>query len=146
MPGRSTRCAEAMARTVTMHTYNTANAEVYRENADLLSSVKWCATLDMDTCEDCAALDGQEWPLDEDHPEPPYHPNCRCVLTPQVKGYEEADSPRYEDWLASQSEERQNDILGKGRAEIFRSGEKLSDMSDGGRMLTLSELKAKDEA
>lgn len=142
----TTRGAETLARTTVMHTYNTANAETYRENEDLLSGVKWCATLDMDTCVDCAELDGQEWTLDEGHPEPPYHPNCRCVLTPQVKGYENASSPRYEDWLSRQSEERQNDILGIGRAEIFRSGEKLSDMSDGGRMLTLSELKAKDAA
>lgn len=141
----TTRGAETLARTAVMHTYNTANMETYRENADLLSGVKWCATLDMDTCENCAALDGQEWALDDAHPEPPVHPNCRCVLTPQVKGYPTEGSPRYEDWLSRQSEERQNDILGKGRAEIFRSGEHLSDMSDGGRMLTLSELKAKDE-
>jgi SPP1 gp7 family putative phage head morphogenesis protein len=140
----TSRGAETLARTVVMHVYNTANETVYQDNADLLSSVKWIATLDMNTCPDCAALDGQEWPVDNGHPTPPLHPNCRCVLSPQVKGHVHADSPRYEAWLAKQSQERQDDILGKGRAEIFRSGGKLSDMSDQGAMLTLAELKERE--
>jgi len=140
----TTRGAEALAQTVVIHTYNEANNEVYKENADLLSGVKWIATLDFNTCEDCAALDGQEWGVNEEHPVPPYHPRCHCAISPVVAGYADDTSPRYQDWLAKQSEERQNDILGVGRADIFRSGEKLSDMSDGGRMLTLSELKEKD--
>lgn len=72
----TSRGAETLARTVTMHVYNTANAEVARENADLLSGVRWSATLDMDTCPDCAALDGQDWEVEDPHPEPPLHPNC----------------------------------------------------------------------
>lgn len=142
----TSRGAETLARTVTMHVYNTANAEVARENADLLSGVRWSATLDMDTCPDCAALDGQDWEVEDPHPEPPLHPNCRCVLVLQVRGHENADSPRFEDWLGRQSEERQNDILGVGRAEIFRSGATLSDMSDAGGLMTLAQLREKDLA
>lgn len=141
----TTRGAETLARTVVMHTYNTVNEQVYKDNADLLSGVKWVATLDMNTCPDCGALDGEEWEVDERHSIPPLHPNCRCVTVPVVKGHASPDSPRFEDWLSNQSVERQDDILGKGRAEIFRSGEHLSDMSDQGKMLTLAELKERGE-
>jgi len=141
----TSRGAETLAQTVVMHTYNTANEQVYKENADLLSGLKWIATLDMNTCPDCAALDGEEWEVDEKHSTPPLHPRCRCTTVPIVKGHKPADSPSYEGWLSRQSEERQNDILGKGRAEIFRSGEHLSDMSDQGKMLTLAELKEREE-
>jgi hypothetical protein len=32
------------------------------------------------TSPECGDLDGQFWGIDEDHPEPPLHPNCRCCI------------------------------------------------------------------
>jgi len=45
-----------------------------------VEQVMWSATLDMLTSPECGDLDGQFWGIDEDHPEPPLHPNCRCCL------------------------------------------------------------------
>jgi hypothetical protein len=45
-----------------------------------VEQVMWSATLDMVTCPECGDLDGKFWGINEDHPEPPLHPNCRCCL------------------------------------------------------------------
>lgn len=42
--------------------------------------VMWSATLDNKTAPEDASLDGKVWGINEDHPIPPLHPNCRCVL------------------------------------------------------------------
>lgn len=42
--------------------------------------VMWLATLDKKTNREDAALDGKKWRIDEEHPKPPLHPNCRCCL------------------------------------------------------------------
>jgi hypothetical protein len=36
--------------------------------------------LDMKTAPEDAELDGKIWGINEDHPEPPLHPDCRCEL------------------------------------------------------------------
>lgn len=43
---------------------------------------KWDATMDLRTCEECAANNGLEIPLKEEFPsgDPPVHPNCRCSI------------------------------------------------------------------
>jgi len=43
--------------------------------------VRWNAMLDDRVCDLCADMDGRVWNVDE-APEPPIHPNCRCILTP----------------------------------------------------------------
>lgn len=45
-----------------------------------VEEVMWSATLDMKTAPEDAALDGKVWGINEDHPEPPLHPSCRCAL------------------------------------------------------------------
>ena len=45
-----------------------------------VEEVMWSATLDMKTAPEDASLDGKVWGINKDHPEPPLHPNCRCVL------------------------------------------------------------------
>jgi SPP1 gp7 family putative phage head morphogenesis protein len=54
-----------------------------------VEQVMWSATLDMLTSPECGDLDGQFWGIDEDHPEPPLHPNCRCCLcnVPPIKNW-----------------------------------------------------------
>lgn len=42
--------------------------------------VMWDATLDSKTAPEDASLDGKVWGINENHPEPPLHPHCRCVL------------------------------------------------------------------
>lgn len=45
-----------------------------------VEQVMWEATLDGKTCAEDAELDGKIWGINEDHPECPTHPNCRCNL------------------------------------------------------------------
>jgi len=45
-----------------------------------VKQVMWSSTLDNLTNPEDAELDGKVWGIDEDHPEPPLHPNCRCCL------------------------------------------------------------------
>jgi len=45
-----------------------------------VTQVMWSATLDNLTADEDADLDGKVWDINEDHPEPPLHPNCRCCL------------------------------------------------------------------
>lgn len=84
----------------------------------------------------CMGLDGQTFPHGEG-PVPPNHFNCRSVQTPDIKWDDlgvEAPEPgtrqaadgqvsaqqTYEDWLDNQDEALQNEILGPGRAKLFR--------------------------
>jgi SPP1 gp7 family putative phage head morphogenesis protein len=161
------KAAESIARTAVMHIMNTAASVTYEANADMLSGVGWSATLDEVTCIECGDLDGEVWDMFDDHPVPPAHRNCRCALVPIAKGWEDmADAlgmtmedfteaekkaldgapPRrqsYEEWLGGQPKDVQDEALGSGRAELFRAGTKLDDMTDKGRTLTLEELKKK---
>ena len=44
-----------------------------------VEQVMWSATLENNTCDECAALDGNTYPID-DAPDCPDHPECRCAL------------------------------------------------------------------
>jgi SPP1 gp7 family putative phage head morphogenesis protein len=88
------RRAEGLIRTSVLSIANAARDATLRENADVLKGQQWTATLDVRTCEECAALDGQAWdfdgtPLDGSTQEfpgpPPIHWNDRCTLIPVVK-------------------------------------------------------------
>jgi len=65
---------------------NTENARVqtqasYDEGMSTgVTQVMWSATLDDKTAPEDGELDGKVWDINEDHPEPPLHPNCRCCL------------------------------------------------------------------
>jgi SPP1 gp7 family putative phage head morphogenesis protein len=74
--------ARRMARTITAGIANEAKDQFYRDNADVVLGVEWLDTLDGRTCFGCASLSRMQWKVDEPHPIPPLHPNCRCVLLP----------------------------------------------------------------
>ena len=108
-------------------------------------------------------------------PGPPFHWNCRSTLIPIFKPYSELDGNgdlsrkkqdaiermdkgtrasmngqvpakmNYEDWLKSQDEETQKEILGEARWELWRKGViGMADMiHQNGRPLTIEELKRK---
>lgn len=102
-------------------------------------------------------LKGHDLPFTQ----PPLHLRCRCVLTPVILDALddiEGIPPRtrasmdgqvpaattFEQWFEKQSKERQLEILGKGRYELYKAGKiTFSDLVDqNGRALTLKELKA----
>lgn len=57
---------------------NEARQAFFEENSDVFETEQWVATLDDATCEECGALDGEEFPVGEGD-QPPAHFNCRCV-------------------------------------------------------------------
>lgn len=142
---------------------NDARNAVFERNSDIIKRYRALATLDTHTCLTCAPLDGLEWekdgsPIGHKFPKPSYplHFNCRCLMLPVVldgpPGGERASSDgpvsaklTFRGWLDRQSAEKQADILGKGRAELYRKGKlTLSDMVRGnGSPLTVAQLKAK---
>jgi hypothetical protein len=103
-----------LARTETLSAYNTYHAEGLRQiNEDDAEIVaRWDGSVDGRRCPMCASLDGKvantaagekfhaRWTTrrkrggievehHEDFDKPPAHPNCRCVLTPWNKRWEE---------------------------------------------------------
>lgn len=53
-----------------------------------MDKVEWIATLEQNTCNECARLDGKVFNLDDPRrPKLPRHPNCRCDWLPVVGDY-----------------------------------------------------------
>lgn len=156
--------AAALVQTSVQTVANEARLATMEANEDLYDGYVWVATLDSHTCPQCAPRDGLKWdtkkrPIGHSMPfkNPPIHFNDRCVLVPDVKEFKGFDGGRvsefgdvsskttFSEFLARQSKEYQEDVLGKGRAELFRAKKiTLQDLIDGrGNELTLAELKRK---
>lgn len=160
----ATASAERMVKSVVMHAMNTARLELYKSNSDLVKKVQYVATLDPRTCPVCGSLDGKTWALDEQHPSPPMHYNCRCVLAPITKGWKELgidkeDAPEtvrsslngnvpegmdYKEWLAKQSEKVQKEILGTTRYKMYKNGMQIERMVRNNRILSIEEIRQKE--
>jgi SPP1 gp7 family putative phage head morphogenesis protein len=157
--------AKVITRTAVTDIANEAQLLTYRENAKIVKAVRWTAGLDHRTCPTCQELDGKEWPLDSpDMRKPAAHMQCRCVLTsvidweglgvkppdegtraargPDGKWRQIPSSTTYNEWLKGQTPETQDEILGKGRANLFRSGEKdlAALIRSDGQYVTLDKL------
>ena len=89
------RSARNMARTLCSGIANLAKDEFYRENDDVVTAVEWLDTLDGRTCLTCAGMSRMRWKIDEPHPVPPAHFQCRCCLIPVTVITDEGeDMPR----------------------------------------------------
>ena len=163
----SRRDAAAMVRTAVSHTANFTRTKFYEENIDLLKGEKFLATLDSKTTIRCASLDGQMFPVGKG-PIPPLHWQCRSTRVGVTKSWKELgidlpesapstrasmsgqvpDDMTYQDWLKKQPVERQDDILGKTKGQLFRKGGLTLDrfVDRNGRELNLAELRAKNAA
>lgn len=171
----SRRNAESLARSATQAVAGRARQMAFEQNADILSAVQWRATLDTRTTMDCASRDGKLYTVLDHKPighSLPWgggagnlHWGCRSTTAPVTKSWRElgidmdeapagtrasvdgqvAGDTTFEGWLDRQSKARQTEILGAGRAELYRSGKiSFRDLVDGnGRELSLSELRAK---
>jgi len=168
------RHAEAVVRTAIGHTAAFTRNRFYQANDDLVKGVQWVSTLDLRTTEICIARDGLEYTMDGEpigHDLPwlggpgMAHWNCRSMSTPIVKSWEELGYPgipefkpgtrssmdgqvpaelTYADWLAKQSPERQDRVLGTTRGAMLRSGDfTVKDFfNDKGIFLDLDQLQA----
>lgn len=134
---KSRHHAEAVARTAIQHVANSARAEVWAANDDIIDEYQWVSTLDSRTTPLCRDRDGKRFPIGKG-PLPPAHPNCRSTTVAVIKGDfgkfldEEAErasvngpvpaNETYYDWLKRQDSGFQDLALGSTRGKLFRDG------------------------
>lgn len=134
------REAASVVRTGVNQIANEAHIQTYSGNEDITQEYEIVATLDSRTTPICAALDGKRFRYDDPAGRrPPFHIGCRTTIVPVVDweglGIEappvgeraSAEGPvpasvNFDGWLRSQSEAVQNDVLGVGRAALWRDG------------------------
>lgn len=166
--------AAALVQTSVQTVANVARLEFFRAHADIIDGVQQLSTLDSHTTTICMAYSGAEWDLEGNPIEgtklpfnggPPRHWNCRSILVPKTKTFQElgidasevpestrasmdgqvAASTTFEAFLERKGKAFQDEMLGKGRAQLWRDGTitlpQLLDLK--GNPLTLAELKAK---
>lgn len=93
--------AEALVRTSVQAVSNAARSETIMANADILDGLQWLATLDSRTSDICRARSGLVWTVDgtpvghnKKYSPPPAHWNCRSVVVPITKSWEDlSDTP-----------------------------------------------------
>ncbi|KKK95019.1 hypothetical protein LCGC14_2677000, partial [marine sediment metagenome] len=134
-----TRQAQAIARTATSAVVHNAREEVFKQNKDIVPKLQWTATLDDRTTVICINLDGKVFETGHG-PRPPIHFQCRSTVVPVTPSWQEfgvSDPPpatrasmngavpaktTYKQWLRKQPKSVQVKILGKKKAELYRSG------------------------
>lgn len=169
------RSASRLVRSSVQTAANTAREAMYDENTDLISALQWHSTLDTRTSTWCIVRDGLNYapgthkPMGHDVPwlDGPgrIHWQCRSTSVPVLKTWQELGidedevpettrasidgqvpaSTNFEGWLKKQSKERQDTVLGDGKADLWRRGKiNFRDLLDqDGRPLTTEELRAK---
>lgn len=166
--------ARALVHTSIQEVANDARRETFKKNADVISGIRQVSTLDSHTTEICMAYDGAEYDLEGEpingtklpyNGGVPRHWGCRSVEVPITKSAKELgiDVPElppseraaaggpvpadttFEQFLDRKGEEFQDEVLGPGRAQLWRDDkitlQQLLNLS--GNPLTLEELRAK---
>ena len=159
---RHKRQAETLVRTSVNHISSEARSAVNQANDDILKGEEWVAVLDGRTTIGCATLDGKILGFNEP-PFTPRHWGCRSVRVPvlndefQEGGLEGTRASiqgpvsakrTYSGWLKDQSPEFQDQMLGKERGKLFRSGKiKLDQFVDQNyNPVSLEQLRVLDAA
>lgn len=160
----SRRSAQSIVRTAVTHVSNVTAQETWKSNSHVVKAWRFLATLDSRTTITCAGLDGQTFPIGEG-PIPPRHIRCRSISVAVTKSWRElgvnrdelpkgdrasmdgqvSGSPRFAEWLRTKGDAMQDKVLGKTRADLFRSGKLNVEqfIRGDGTVLTLDELRAK---
>lgn len=170
---KSRRDAVAITRTSVQTIANEASLAVYRANADVIAGVVWLSTLDGRTTDICMARSGKQYTLEGEpvghsipfNGGPPAHWQCRSSLSVKTKTFRELGIDQdelpvgtrasqfgtvpadltFDDFLKRQPDGFADEMLGKGRAELWRKGTiTLSQLLDQrGNPLTLQQLRAR---
>ena len=164
--------AARLTQTAVHSVANAARMATYEENSDLIASYSAVVTFDRRTCSVCASYSGLSWDInkkpighDKIFPNYPIHLSDRCSMVANTKSWKELgfDLPEpkvgtrasdegqvsrnitFDEFLKGKSQAYVDDMLGKGRADLFRRGViSLQDLTNGAtRPLTLKELEAK---
>lgn len=174
----SKREATALVRTSVQTVSNQVLNETYEDNQDVLGGKQALATLDLRTSALCRGRDKAAWdfkgnplpssPVKIKFPgPPPWHFNCRTVLIPITKTWEEltgikgieeipestrasmngqvAGEQTYSDWFKKQPVAEQKQVLGPGKWELWNKGKlTMAQMLDqSGNPLTIAQLREK---
>lgn len=168
----SARNAFTLVHTSVQEVAAAARAKTFDANADVMSSEEWVSALDNSTCLECANLDGKRWTYIDKEPighttpykRPTAHFRCRCAIVPITKTFRElgidideapagtrasmegqVSDKTFADWLKRQHSDRVEEILGKGRADLYNRGViTFNDLVSGnGSPLTLKQLRDK---
>ena len=120
--------------------------EIYKQNEELFDGYKWLGTLDRRTCLVCGNLDGKVFKsLKDIKTMPPFHFNCRCMIVPYFK--DGVDTTRasengqvdskvtYKEWLETQPEEVQKEILGNTRYSMYQQGKEIGTFVSNGKII-----------
>ena len=111
-------------------------------------------TLDGRTCLECGIQDGKVYKTLDEAPSLPAHYNCRGLYLPLIRGIDNYEGERaskdgpvpakttWEEWLKSQPESLQKDILGPSRYQLFKNGAPLGGFVPDGRKLSLEQWRA----
>lgn len=166
--------AETLVRTAVQQVANSSALASFQANSDLIKAVQQISTLDSRTSVTCVAYSGKQWdvqslsPIGHDLPfnaGPPRHWRCRSRLVPITKSWKElgfdqeevppskrasmdgevpADLPLNK-WLEGKSDAFIEDLLGPGRAKLWKSGTvSLTNMvGQDGRPLSIKALRDK---
>lgn len=149
------RDAEALADVSSTSAAAQGRAEVARREGAI--GWQWFSILDMRTTTGCALRAGLLYTLDYqpmghsipiERP-PPRHWGCRSQLLPLMRMPREGDIDlgSFDQWLAGLSPDEQDDVLGAGRAGLYRRKviTKADLVNQRGRVLTLKELRARGD-
>lgn len=144
------RNAEALVRTA-VHTVSSGARELmYEENKSVIKGKLYVAVLDNRTSIQCIAYDGSVYDMDNKpingtklpYRDLPAHWNCRSMYIPVLKTFKELginlpemprstrssmdgqvpDDTTFKTFLEKKSVEFQNEVLGKGKAQLWRDG------------------------
>lgn len=168
---KTRRDANAIVRTSVSTISNEVRQATYAENSEVVEGVQWLSTLDGRTSDICIARSGLVWTLPDYKPKghnlpwgggPPAHWNCRSTSIPYLPPLEEmgidpskvppamrssidgqvAQDLSFSDFLKSKPAEFADEMLGKGRAQLWRDGKiTLNQLLDQrGNPLTLAQL------
>ncbi|MDP2644122.1 MAG: phage head morphogenesis protein [Candidatus Doudnabacteria bacterium] len=169
----SRRGATALVHTSIQQVANDARLATFKANDDIIKGVTQLSTLDSHTSNVCIAYSGASWDLEgvpingttlPFNGGTPRHFNCRSVLTPITKTYRDLGldideippgtrasdlgqipaGTTFEEFLGRHDKAYADDLLGPGRAQLWRDGKiTLQQLVDGtGRELTLKQLRA----
>ena len=164
--------ATSITKTAVSHVAAVARDSFAEANSDILDCKQWLSTLDNKTTSTCIIRDRKKYTLDGKpvghkiaYLQGPgrIHFCCRSTETLVTKSWRELgidsdemdagtrasmdgqvpEETTYLDWLARQSPDRQDQVLGVERGRMYRAGElNLSEMfTDNGEWLTLVDIK-----
>jgi len=168
--------AKSITRTAVSTVSNQARQAVYEENSDVIDGYEHVSVLDSRVSLTCSSRDGAAWDLEKkglntlgkqnNYRVPPLHFNCRSILVPIIKAWENMkaslkgkvpESTRasmdgavsskitFNKWFEGKSSTFQEEYLGRSRYDLYKKGTiTFSDLvNQSGSVLSISELKRK---